>query len=117
MVLQCSRFDGKVCSLDFVEETKQDFSWSKQVATSIGREMDGSPPVSTITAFAALSKPSNANSSVSSRLVADAVRLGRAQILREHLAWWDDYWPQSFVTLGGGDGATRVESSRQQGWR
>ena len=44
----------------------------------------------------------------SAALVAEAVRVGHAQILREHLAWWRDYWPQSFVSLGG-PGATQVE--------
>eukprot|EP01052_Picozoa_sp_SAG31_P018528 SAG31_NODE_1316_length_8838_cov_11.005031_1_plen_915_part_00 len=101
VVLECDRYDGEACGLEFSMETKQDFtSFNTSTVVKAG--------VRRLTAFAALSAPVRAGSARSVVLVAEAVRVGRAQILQEHLAWWRDYWPQSFVSLGG-PGATQVE--------
>ena len=112
VVFQCDRYDGKACGLEFLMETKQDF-------TSFNTTTTVKPGVRRLTAFAALSADrklvdqhpdahDTAHVAGSAALVTEAVRVGHAQILREHLAWWRDYWPQSFVSLGG-PGATQVE--------
>jgi alpha-L-fucosidase 2 len=101
VVLECDRYDGKACGLEFVVETKQDFTFSNTTTIL-------SAGVSRLTAFAALTAPARASSASSVLLVTEAVRVGRARILQEHLAWWRDYWPQSFVSLGG-PSATEVE--------
>ena len=112
VVFQCDRYDGKACGLEFLMETKQDF-------TSFNTTTTVKPGVRRLTAFAALSADRKLvdqhpdahdtwHVAGSAALVAEAVRVGHAQILREHLAWWRDYWPQSFVSLGG-PGATPVE--------
>lgn len=101
VVLECDRYDGEACGLEFLMQTKQDF-------TSFNTSMVVKSGVRRLTAFAALSAPVRAGSASSAVLVAEAVRVGRAQILQEHIAWWRDYWPQSFVSLGG-PGATPVE--------
>ena len=108
VVLQCRRFDGAGCSLTFVNETQQDFSWHHTETSGVGSlAAEGSRATRTLTAFAALS--ASRHGPVSGKIVAAAVAKGRPQILQEHLSWWAKYWPQSFVSLGGGDAATRVE--------
>ena len=108
VVLQCRRFGGAGCSLTFVNETQQDFSWHHTETSGVGSlAAEGSGATRTLTAFAALS--ASRHGPVSGKIVAAAVAKGRPQILQEHLSWWAKYWPQSFVSLGGGDAATRVE--------
>jgi arylsulfatase A-like enzyme len=124
VVLQCDRYDGEACGLEFLVETKQDFTSFN--TTTMHSNKEAAPTVRRLTAFAALyagrhssaglvaeaEQPLDATGAAaqsgSAAIVAEAVRVGHAQILREHLAWWRDYWPQSFVSLGGPT-ATQVE--------